>query len=102
MYFAKPSSRKAFTGQLVPQDPDDEPAAVLLEAHQSRKSCTISRQHAGKTKTHGGNGMTGKLPVNVNHLLRQRTIEGERIEYKAGWNPQTRVAHHLRLRQRLP
>ena len=32
--------------------------------------------------------MTGKLPINVNHLLRQRTIEGERIEYKAGWNPQ--------------
>ena len=25
--------------------------------------------------------MTGKLPININHLLRQRTIEGERIEY---------------------
>ena len=36
--------------------------------------------------------MTGQLPLNVNHLLRQRTIEGERIEYKAGWNPQ-RVLH---------
>ena len=33
--------------------------------------------------------MTGKLPININHLLRQRTIEGERIEYKAGWNPQS-------------
>ena len=32
--------------------------------------------------------MNGHLPVNINHLLRQRTIEGERIEYKAGWNPQ--------------
>ena len=32
--------------------------------------------------------MTGKLPINIDHLLRQRTIEGERIEYKAGWNPQ--------------
>ena len=38
--------------------------------------------------------MTGKLPINVNHLLRQRTIEGERIEYKAGWNPQ-RVLHTI-------
>ena len=36
--------------------------------------------------------MTGKLPVNIDRLLRQRTIEGERIEYKAGWNP-TRVLH---------
>ena len=33
--------------------------------------------------------MTGKLPINIDNLLRQRTIEGERIEYKAGWNPKT-------------
>ena len=33
--------------------------------------------------------MTGKLPINIDHLLRQRTIEGESIEYKAGWNPQS-------------
>ncbi|MDE0214137.1 MAG: ATP-binding protein [Deltaproteobacteria bacterium] len=32
--------------------------------------------------------MTGKLPINLHDLLRQRTIEGERVEYKAGWNPQ--------------
>ena len=38
--------------------------------------------------------MTGKLPININHLLRQRTIEGERIECKAGWNPQ-RVLHTI-------
>ncbi|MDR3054041.1 MAG: putative DNA binding domain-containing protein [Zoogloeaceae bacterium] len=28
-----------------------------------------------------------KLPINLNDLLRQRKVEGERIEYKAGWNP---------------
>ena len=38
--------------------------------------------------------MTGKLPININHLLRQRTIEGERVEYKAGWNPQS-VLHTI-------
>lgn len=27
------------------------------------------------------------LPINVEDLLRHRTVEGERIEYKAGWNP---------------
>ena len=27
------------------------------------------------------------LPINLHDLLRQRTVEGERIEYKAGWNP---------------
>ena len=31
--------------------------------------------------------MTSKLPINLNALLRQRRVEGERIEYKAGWNP---------------
>ena len=31
--------------------------------------------------------MISKLPVNLEDLLRQRKVEGERIEYKAGWNP---------------
>jgi ATP-dependent DNA helicase RecG len=31
--------------------------------------------------------MPAKLPINLQDLLRQRTVEGERIEYKAGWNP---------------
>jgi ATP-dependent DNA helicase RecG len=31
--------------------------------------------------------MSGKLPLNLEDLLRQRTVEGDRIEYKAGWNP---------------
>lgn len=31
--------------------------------------------------------MTSKLPINLENLLRQRQVEGARIEYKAGWNP---------------
>lgn len=31
--------------------------------------------------------MSSKLPINLNALLHQRTVEGDRIEYKAGWNP---------------
>ncbi len=31
--------------------------------------------------------MSSKLPFNIDDLLRQRTVEGDRIEYKAGWNP---------------
>ncbi len=34
------------------------------------------------------------LPVNIDDLLRQRTIEGERVEYKTGWNPEA-VLHTL-------
>lgn len=28
-----------------------------------------------------------KFPIHRHDLLRQRTVEGERIEYKARWNP---------------
>ncbi len=31
--------------------------------------------------------MSSKLPLNLDDLLRQRTVEGDRIEYKAGWSP---------------
>ena len=31
--------------------------------------------------------MSSKLPINLENLLRQRQVEGDRIEYKAGWNP---------------
>jgi len=31
--------------------------------------------------------MSSRLPLNLDDLLRQRTVEGDRIEYKAGWNP---------------
>lgn len=31
--------------------------------------------------------MTTKLPINLDSLLHHRTIESERVEYKAGWNP---------------
>ena len=31
--------------------------------------------------------MPSKLPINHADLLRQQTVEGDRIEYKAGWNP---------------
>ncbi len=31
--------------------------------------------------------MSFKLPINLDDLLHQRKVEGDRIEYKAGWNP---------------
>ena len=31
--------------------------------------------------------MPSQLPINLHDLLHRRTVEGERIEYKAGWNP---------------
>ena len=28
-----------------------------------------------------------KLPINIEELLSGRAVEGDRIEYKIGWNP---------------
>jgi len=41
--------KKAFSGQLVPQDPDDEPAGVLLERIAAEKATRA----VGKTKVRG-------------------------------------------------
>ena len=27
------------------------------------------------------------LPINIKKLLRRRAVEGDRVEFKAGWNP---------------
>ena len=35
-----------------------------------------------------------KLPINIDDLLKARTVEWERLEFKAGWNPKA-VLHTL-------
>ena len=40
---------KAFRGELVPQDPNDEPAAVLLERIRAEREQTSTPKQHGKT-----------------------------------------------------
>ena len=35
-----------------------------------------------------------KLPINIKDLLTARTVEWERLEFKAGWNPKV-VLHAM-------
>lgn len=42
--------KKAFSGQLVPQDPSDEPASELLARIQAEKEAEIAKQGAKKVK----------------------------------------------------
>src|SRR6266478_493136 len=42
---------KAFRGDLVPQDPNDEPASVLLERIRQQRNGTTDNNHYGKAKT---------------------------------------------------
>ena len=42
--------KKAFAGQLVPQDPRDEPASALLDRIRTEREQTVKNNHAKKTK----------------------------------------------------
>lgn len=42
--------KKAFAGQLVPQDPDDEPAAALLERIQAGRAKTPARRRRARVE----------------------------------------------------
>ncbi|MBU4444516.1 hypothetical protein KJ656_05470 [bacterium] len=39
------------------------------------------------------------LPINTNDLLTARTVEWERLEFKAGWNPASQIRTGNALRQ---
>ena len=41
---------KAFSGQLVPQDPNDEPASVLLDRIRAERERAVKNNHPKKTK----------------------------------------------------
>ena len=42
--------KRAFAGQLAPQDPDDEPASVLLERIRAQRETEQSAASAGKKR----------------------------------------------------
>lgn len=42
--------RKAFTGELIPQDPDDEPASVLLDRIRAERAATSSGKPTRKPR----------------------------------------------------
>jgi len=42
--------RSAFTGQLVPQDPTDEPASILLERIRTERSTSVTQRPARRSR----------------------------------------------------
>lgn len=54
---------RAFSGQLVPQDPDDEPAALLLERIQAERAAVANGRELGAQKGESITEMTVPLPT---------------------------------------
>jgi len=51
---------KAFRGELVPQDPDDEPASVLLERIRAQRAAQGDKPKRGRTPKAASAGGTGE------------------------------------------
>jgi type I restriction enzyme, S subunit len=52
---------KAFRGELVPQDPDDEPAAVLLERIRAERAAISPKQRGKTTRKNNSNQLSINL-----------------------------------------
>ena len=62
----------AIQGKLVPQDPNDEPASVLLERIRKEKERLVKEKKIKKDKTHPSYSAVRTIPIMRSSSLRVR------------------------------
>ena len=62
----------AIQGKLVPQDPNDEPASMLLERIRTEKAKLVKEKKIKKTKTNQSSIVVMTIPIMRSFLLRER------------------------------
>ena len=62
----------AIQGKLVPQDPNDEPASVLLDKIRQEKERLIKEKKSSATRTHLLSTVVRTIPIMRRYSLRGR------------------------------
>ncbi len=97
--------RRAFAGELVPQDPDDEPAAVLLERiHAEKQQREGQRKQKRRTSRSKMKAKEKSLPRERRPLIEvirnaQQALRPEELFREAGFQPDEVEAFYAELKE---
>lgn len=94
---------QAFTGQLVPQDPTDEPASILLERIQKEKKLALEEVKVNRTAKPKAKNTESKATPSLLDVLRDagKPMTPEEVFRAAGYNHDSLEEFYAHLKEAL-